>query len=47
MAQGGSEMELNTMFKEINRLTILSEIKGMMTSGQDSTQLSFHLAKWN
>ena len=30
----GSEMELNPVFKEINRLTILNGINGMVTSEQ-------------
>jgi hypothetical protein len=33
-------MELNPVFKEINRLKILNGIKGMVNLGQDPTQLS-------
>jgi hypothetical protein len=40
-------MELNPVFKETNRLKILNRIKGVVTSGQDPTQLSFHLVKRN
>jgi hypothetical protein len=40
----GSGMELN-LFMEINRLKILNEIKGTMTSGQDPIQPSFHFIK--
>lgn len=39
-------MELNPVFKEINRLKILNEIKWLVTTGQDPTQLSLHLVKW-
>lgn len=39
----GSGMEVNPMFKEINRLETLNEAKGEVTSGQNPTQLSFHL----
>jgi hypothetical protein len=41
----GSRMEPNFVFKEISRLKILNEIKEAVTSGQDVTQLSFHLVK--
>jgi hypothetical protein len=41
----GSEMELNPMFKRINRLELLNEIKGVVTLEQDSPQLSIHLVK--
>ena len=37
----GSRVELNPVFKEINQLKI-SEIKEVVTSGQDPTYLSFH-----
>ena len=40
-------VKLNPEFKEINRLKILNKIKGVVTSGQDSTQLCFHLLKQN
>jgi hypothetical protein len=46
----GSGMELNPIFKEMNRLKkslILNEVKGEETSGQDLTQLSFQLVKRN
>jgi hypothetical protein len=43
----GSGMELNPVFKEINTLKILNGIKGVVTSRQDSTQLSFHFVKRN
>jgi hypothetical protein len=39
--------KLNPVFKEINRLKILNGIKGVVTSGQDPTQLSFHFIKGN
>ena len=40
-----SMMELSSIFKEVN--TLKNRIKGVMTSGQDSTQLSFQLVKKN
>ena len=45
-----SGMEISPMFKEINRLKkslMLNGIKGVVTSGQDPTQLSFQLVKRN
>jgi hypothetical protein len=41
----GSSMELKPVFKKISRLKILSGIKGVMSLGQDPTQLNFHLLK--
>jgi hypothetical protein len=41
----GSTVELSPVFRVIIRLKIFSGIKGVVTSGQDSTQLSFHLLK--
>jgi hypothetical protein len=38
-------MDLNPVFKEINRFKILNRIKGVVNSGQDSIQLSFDLMK--
>lgn len=43
----GSGMELNLVFKVISRLKILNEIKEVVTSGQDPTELSYHLVKRN
>ena len=40
-----SGVELNSLFKEINELT--SGIKGVVTSGQESSQLNFPLVKRN
>ena len=40
-----SGMELSPAFKEINRLR--SGIKGVVSSGEDPTQLSSHLVKSN
>jgi hypothetical protein len=39
----GSGMELNLVFKEINRLKISNGIKGVVTLGQDPTKLNFIL----
>ena len=39
----GSERELNSVFKEINRLR--NGIKGKLISGQDPTQVNFQLVK--
>ena len=39
----GSGIELNPVFKEINRLR--NGIKGVVTSGQDPTQLNFQYIK--
>jgi hypothetical protein len=33
------------MLREVNRLQILSGIKGIVTLGQDPIKLSFHLVK--
>lgn len=41
------EKELNSVFRKINRLKILKGIKGVVTSGQDPTQISFHFIKRN
>ena len=38
-------MELNPVFKEMNRLKILNGIKGVVTSTQDPTQLNFQLMR--
>ena len=46
----GNRMELSSMFKEINRLIEslrLNRIKGVVTSGQDPTELSYKLMKRN
>jgi hypothetical protein len=43
----GSGMELNPVFKEVNKWKLLNGIKGVVTLGQDPTQLSFHLMKRN
>ena len=47
----GSGMELGIIFKEIKKrlkkMLILNGIKGVETSGQDSTQLSYQLVKRN
>lgn len=41
----GSRMELRSLFKKMNRSK--NEIKGVVTSGQRSTQLNFCLVKRN
>ena len=38
-------LELNPVFKGINRLEILNGIQGVLTSEHDPTQLSFNLMK--
>lgn len=43
----GSGKELNPVFNEINRLKVLNGIKGVVTSGQVPTQISFHFIKRN
>jgi hypothetical protein len=41
----GNGTKPNPLFKYINRLKILNGIKGVVTSWQDPTQLSFHLVE--
>jgi hypothetical protein len=41
----GRGMEVYPVFKEINRLKILTRIKGVVTLGHDLTKLSFCLVK--
>ena len=43
----GSIMELNPVFREINKLKILNRIKEVVALGQDPTQPSFHLVRRN
>lgn len=40
-------MELNFVFKKINRLNIVNRIKGMETSGHDPTQENLKLVYRN
>jgi hypothetical protein len=40
-------MEVNPVFKEINRLKISNGTKGVVTSGEDPTQLRLDPAKMN
>ena len=47
-ALGNIIFEPNPVFKEVRRLKkspMLNGIKGVVTSGQDPTQLSFHLKR--
>ena len=43
----GSEMELNPVLKEVNRLKKSLMLSGIVTSRQDPTQLSFQFVKRN
>ena len=43
----GSGMELNPVFKEVNRLKKSLMLSGIVTSRQDPTQLSFQFVKRN
>jgi hypothetical protein len=48
--KGAPGMELSPVFKEINTLKktlALNRIKGMVTTGQNPTQVSFQLVKRN